>query len=237
MKFLMDEKQKKIAAVISVAVFLLLFFGLAVVVGKPLIAFAGEPERFRNWVDAQGIIAKIAFVGMVALQTVIAVIPGEPFEIAAGYAFSAFEGTVLCMIGTAVGSVIVFLFVRRFGIKVAQVFFSKEKLESLRFLKRSKKLYVVFFFLFLIPGTPKDLLCYFAGLTEVNLPIWLLITTIARIPSIVTSALGGHVLGSGNWKLAIIVFGSVAVISAAGLLLYHFICRAQQKAQDRSRDE
>ena len=233
----MNEKQKKTAAIISAAIFLLLFFGLAIIVGKPLVAFAGNPERFRSWVAERGIAAKIAFTGMVALQTIIAMIPGEPFEIAAGYAFSAFEGTVLCMIGAAVGSVVVFLFVRRFGIRFAQVFFSKEKLESLRFLKRSKKLYVTFFFLFLIPGTPKDLLCYFAGLTEVSLPVWLLLTTIARIPSIVTSTVGGHFLGSGNWRLAIIVFVAVAFVSALGLVLYRAICKIQQKKQETGHEE
>lgn len=232
MSFLENEKGRKIAAIVSAVVFLLLFFGIALVAGKPLVSFAGNPEKFRGWVEERGIAGALAFIGMVTLQTVIAIIPGEPFEIVAGYAFGAVRGTLFCVIGTTVGAALVFLFVRRFGIRFAQIFFPKEKLESLRFLKESRRLYVLFFLLFLIPGTPKDLLCYFAGLTRVNFPVWLLLTSVARLPSIISSSFGGHVLGSGDWRMAVLIFVIVAVVSGLGLLLYRAVCRINRKRQE-----
>ena len=73
------------AVIIAVAVSALVF----VFVGIPVIRFISEPEKFRAWVESRGFGGKIAFVGVVILQVIVALIPGEPFEIAAGYAFGA----------------------------------------------------------------------------------------------------------------------------------------------------
>ena len=89
------EKQKRWIAGTGIFLFLLLSVLICIFAGKPLIQFVQEPERFRAWVDEQGILAPIAFLGMLVLQIVVAVIPGEPLEIAAGYAFGAVEGTLL----------------------------------------------------------------------------------------------------------------------------------------------
>ena len=109
----MSEKQKKWLAGSGIFLFLLLSALIFVLAGNPLIRFVQEPERFRAWVDAQGVMAPIAFMGMLILQIVVAVIPGEPLEIAAGYAFGAVEGTLLCMLGAFIGRVAVFLLVDR----------------------------------------------------------------------------------------------------------------------------
>ena len=127
-------------------------------VGAPLVRFASEPEKFRAWVDGHGFGGRIAYIGMVIFQVVIALIPGEPFEIAAGYAFGAVEGTLLCILASTLGSVAVFLLVRRFGVRLVEVFFSKDKLKSVRFLKSTPKRDMLFLIIFMIPGTQKDLL-------------------------------------------------------------------------------
>ena len=103
------ETQKKWIAGVGIFLFLLLSTLVFFFAGKPLIQFAQEPERFRAWVDEQGVLAPIAFLGMLILQIVVAAIPGEPLEIAAGYAFGALEGTLLCMFGAFIGRVAVFL--------------------------------------------------------------------------------------------------------------------------------
>ena len=100
-----------------------------------------------------------------------------------------------------------FLFVKRFGVKAAELFFSLEKLQSLRFLQNPKKRDILFFLLFLLPGTPKDLLCYFAGLTEISSAAWICIQLFGRIPSVLSSTLGGDALGSEKYQIAGIVLG------------------------------
>ena len=126
------------------------------------------------------------------MQVIVAIIPGEPFEIAAGYAFGAVEGTVLCLIAATIGSIVVFMLVRLFGEKLVEVFFPQKKLSTLRFLKSSPRRDFLFLVVFTVPGTPKDLLCYFAGLTDIRFPVWLLICSFGRIPSIITSTIGGE---------------------------------------------
>ena len=224
----LTDRQKKWIAGTGVFLFLVLSALVCWFAGRPLIRFVREPERFQAWVDAQGVRAPLLFVGMVVLQIVVAIIPGEPLEIAAGYAFGALEGTLLCLIGALVGRVAVFLLVRRFGVRAVEVFFPLEKVQSLRFLQNEKKLTFWVFFLFFLPGTPKDVLCYIVGLTKLPLRSWIIISTIAPIPSIITSAIGGSALGMGRYTFAAAVFGATLAISAAGLLVYRRVSRRNE---------
>ena len=224
----LTDRQKKWIAGTGVFLFLVLSALVCWFAGRPLIRFVREPERFQAWVDAQGVRAPLLFVGMVVLQIVVAIIPGEPLEIAAGYAFGALEGTLLCLIGALVGRVAVFLLVRRFGVRAVEVFFPLEKVQSLRFLQNEKKLTFWVFFLFFLPGTPKDVLCYIVGLTKLPLRSWIIISTIAPIPSIITSTIGGSALGMGRYPFAAAVFGATLAISAAGLLVYRRVSRRNE---------
>ena len=238
MQFDFTPTQKKIISVSCIAVFLLFSALICWFVGRPMLKFVSEPEKFRAWVDGLGIYGRLAFIGMMVLQVFIAIIPGEPLEIGAGYAFGMWEGTLLCMAGALIGSALVFLFVRRFGIKAVEVFFSREKIRSLRFLQNQKKLNLWVFIIFAIPGTPKDLLCYFVGLTEMRFANWMLIISVARIPSVITSTIGGNALGMKNYLFAIMVFAATMLISAAGILIYRIICKRHEgKAHEHSGDD
>ena len=229
MKDHLTKKQQKrvgIAAIIIAAIATALIIWLA---GVPLVRFASEPERFRQWVNDNGVWSRFAYIGMMLLQIVIAVLPGEPFEIAAGYAFGAVEGTLLCVAASTLGSLMVFLLVRRFGVPLVEIFFPEYKLRSIRFLKTTPKRDFIFFIIFMIPGTPKDLLCYFAGLTDIKFTVWLLICSLGRLPAIVTSTVGGDALGTSNYWFAAIVFAVTLAISLVGLLVYKHICSSHEK--------
>ena len=153
------------------------------------------------------------------------VIPGEPVEILGGYAFGIWHGTMLYLIGAFIGGIIVFLFVRKFGKVAAETFFSKEKLDSLKFLHTSPKRTLIFSIIFTVPGTPKDLLVYFAGLTDMRLSTWLIISAFGRIPSAITSTISGSALGDGKYTSALISLGVAAVLSLIGLLVYKFVIK------------
>lgn len=227
----LTEKQKKWIAGTGIFLFLLLSALVFFFAGKPLIQFVQEPERFRAWVDGQGVWARVAFLGMLILQIIVAAIPGEPLEIAAGYAFGALEGTLLCLLGAFAGRLAVFLLVRRFGTRAVEVFFPLEKLNTLAVLQNKRRLILWVFFLFFLPGTPKDLLCYVVGLTDLPLKNWLLICAVAPFPSIVTSTIGGDALGMGNYSFALLVFVITMVISGGGLLVYRAICQARERRE------
>ncbi len=216
----LTEAHKKKIYLFAIVVALLFIAAVGYLVGKPMVEFVREPERFRAWVDSSGFVSRVIFVGMVVFQLVIALIPGEPLEMGAGYAFGAVEGTILCIIGCVIGSALVFLFVRRFGVKLVEVFFPREKIRSLRFLQDSRRLNLLTFIVFFIPGTPKDLLSYFIGLTDMKLGTWLFITAVARIPSIVTSTVTGDALGLKDYQFALIAFGATLALSLVGILVY-----------------
>lgn len=216
----MSEKQKKRIAT-AVMVLVVLAMGIVTwLVGKPMIQFAKEPQAFRDWVDGHGLWGQLLFVGMVIFQVLVALIPGEPLEIVAGYAFGAVRGTLLCMLGATVGGTMVFLLVRRWGIRVLELYFPREKIESLKFMQNTPKLRAVAFFLMFLPGTPKDLISYFMGLTKIKLSEWIVLSAVARIPSIVTSTVGGNALGGQDYRLAALVFAVTLAISLLGGGIY-----------------
>lgn len=230
MKRALTEKEKKALSLAAVVIFLMATAALAWYVGRPMIRFARQPELFRAWVERHGLWGWTAYVVMVFMQVVVAVIPGEPLEIVGGYAFGAWWGTVLCLLGASLGSAAVFALVRRWGAPLAEVFFPREKLERLRFLRHtSPKRTAILWLIFTLPGTPKDLLCYFAGLTDLRWSAWLLIATVGRLPSIVTSTVGGDALGVGNYTAAVIAFVSALAVGGGGLLIYRAVCRRHER--------
>lgn len=219
------ERRRKLLAAGALVIFIVLMAAVAWFIGRPMIRFVEEPDLFRAWVDSHGVWGRLAFIGMTVLQIVVAFIPGEPLEIGAGYAFGFWEGTFLCLVSILVGSALVFLLVRRFGMLLVEVFFSREKIQSLKFLHHSPRRDMLIFLILFIPGTPKDLLSYVAGLTDIRLSRWLLIATVARIPSVITSTAGGSLMGEQNYLFAILVFAGTLAVSGLGVLIYRQISR------------
>ncbi|MBQ7485142.1 MAG: TVP38/TMEM64 family protein [Oscillospiraceae bacterium] len=228
-KHTLTDRQKKFLAAGAMAVLAVFSAAVFWFVGRPMIRFARQPELFRQWVAQHGVWGKLAYVGMMVLQVLVAVIPGEPLEMCGGYAFGALWGTLLCLAGATLGSLLVFALVRRWGTALVEVFFSREKLQSLSFLHSSPKRDVIFWLIFTVPGTPKDLLCYFAGLTDLPWGKWILICTIGRIPSVITSTVGGHALGGQHYLFAAVTFAATMAVSGAGLLIYRAVLRRHNK--------
>ena len=221
----LSKKSKKIASILIMLAITLASVLIFIFLWKPFTSVVSNPQKFREFIDSFGIWGRLVFVLMVVMQVMIAVIPGEPFEIAAGYIFGSIEGTLLCLLGILIGSIVIFLLVRKFGVKLVEVFFSRDKINSLRFLNTSKKATTLCFIIMFIPGTPKDLLSYFAGLTKITLPSWIFISVFARIPSVLTSSVGGSLLGSKKYLFAVITFAVTLVISIIGLLIYNRITK------------
>lgn len=227
-----QSKSKKILGITVLAVTVLLTALLCWAVARPLFACVGDEEKlrafgedFRIWIDGHGILGRIVFVLLVVVQVVLAVIPGEPFEFAAGYAFGWLEGTLLCMLGIVLGSAVIFLLVRKFGKPFVRLFFPDKDLDELKFLQNNSRVSTVTFFLLFLPGTPKDLLSYAAGLTKMRFSAWLVIVAVARIPSVVTSTVSGDALNGNRILLTVSVYGATLLLSGLGLLLYRRYCK------------
>ena len=223
-KLKLTEKKKIFGYIVIISITIFVFL-VSFFIGIPLLKFANQPEKFRSTILSYGIYGRFAYIGIMLFQVIFAFIPGEPFELLAGYTFGALEGTFLCSLSSVLGSSIVFFLVRKFRIKFVNLFFSLERINSLKILHDKTKFYFITFILFFIPGTPKDLLSYVAGLTEIKFIPFIIISTIAKIPSIVTSTVSGDALGDKKYIFAIIVFSLTALSCIFGLTIYNKITK------------
>ena len=162
-----------------------------------------EPDfqaEFKEWVSDMGTAGLLAVFGIQVLQIVIAFIPGEPVEVVAGVLYGTISGTLICLLGCILASSIIFTLSKRFGKRLLYHMFSEEKVNSWRWLQDSKKVDTATFILFFIPGTPKDMLTYMVGVSEMKRGKFLVISTLARIPSILSSTMVGSLCGKANGK-------------------------------------
>ena len=196
------------------------FIAAYAVFGKELLAFVSDTERFRAWLDGYKGAGAVIFVAIRAVQTVVKIIPAEPLEIAAGYVYGTFGGLALCMAGTLLGSVVILLIARKLGTKAVELFVPHSKLESLHFLNDEGSAMRLLFMVYLIPSTPKDVITWLVGCTKINPLVFMAVTSLARIPSIVTSTYCGAKLGEQNYTAAVLMFAVTAVVGVAGSLIY-----------------
>ena len=203
----------------------ILIIAVVCLVGYICYRFMSEPEKFSAWIKSHGIWGYVVYVGITILQIIITIIPGGPLELAGGYAFGAFWGTFLFVIGAFIGSLIAFGLVRKFGRDFVESQFSKKQIKKLSFLEDEAKLNFIFMILFIIPGCPKDLLCYVAGLTKMKLSAFCVIATLGRLPAVIGTAVGGQAIEAGNYTMAVIAFAVTAAVSIIGMLIYSAIVK------------
>lgn len=220
-----DHRRKWLAG-ISLGIVLLLAVLVTLFVWKWLASFS--QEGFRSYIQSFDMLGWLVLLLLQILQIFVALIPGELVESAAGYAFGPLTGTLLCYAGVVIASGLVFALTRRFGLKLVEVFISREKINELRFINTERKRNLFIFLVFFIPGTPKDLLTYFVGLTDIKFSAFLLISLVARIPSVVSSCFGGHLLGEGRYWGAVILYGITGIVSLGGMTVYNAIVRRKQ---------
>ena len=221
-------RSRKWLAGISLGVVAVLTGLLTLFIWRWLDSFS--QEGFRDYIRSFGPLSWLVLLGLQVLQVFIALIPGELLESAAGFAFGPVMGTLICYAGLVIGSWLVFWLTRKFGVRLVEVFISRESINQLRFINTETKRNRLVFLLFFIPGTPKDLFTYFVGLTDMKLGAFLAISLIARIPSVLSSTFGGHLLGEGKYTGAILLYGITAAVSLAGMLVYRRILRHKNKS-------
>lgn len=213
---------------IKIAVLTVLVVGLIVLVAKllPWFASLSDPavrNEFKSYIESLGIKGVFFMLGIQVLQVVVAVLPGEPIELLAGIIYGTWGGLALCMTGLLIGTTVVFFLVRSLGKGFVERVFSKGQVSRFSFLNDSKKIEILTFILFFIPGTPKDILTYVAPLTKIRPRDFLFIAIFARIPSVVTSTYAGQTIIDGEWWKTVLMFVLMGVIGIAGILVNNSI--------------
>ena len=192
----MSRKNKiKIFKMSLTIIVLILFLGITIYlfpVMKELSTIEGQIE-FKNRVDSSGIIGLLSLFGLQVAQIFLIIVPGEPLEILAGMCYGALWGTIFIMISACI--------------------------ISTKILQNTKKIELILLILFFIPGTPKDLLVYVSGLLPIKTSKFIIISTFARFPSVISSTLAGASLANGNWKMSVILYAVIFTIATIVVLI------------------
>jgi len=178
--------------------------------------------EFKEKVESLGFIGFLMLFGLQVLQILLVVLPGEPLEILAGMCYGAWGGLLFVLLSVFITTTIIFFSVRKYGKKLIYNFFSEEKIDKIeksKLFNNPKKIETILFILFFIPGTPKDLLIYIGGVLPVNSIKFILISTFARFPSVISSTLAGASLSKGHWKLSIIIYIVTFIITGVIIFL------------------
>ena len=209
---------------------LLMIIVLALCIGLivylfPVIRNLSTPEgqmEFKNHVANLGVLGYLALFGLQFAQIFLIILLGEPIEILAGMCYGGIGGLIFITVSVFIITTIVFLAVRKFGRKFVYSFCSEErikKIENSKLFKNPKKIEWIMLILFLIPGTPKDLLVYIAGLLPLKPLRFILISTFARLPSVISSTFAGSNLVAGNWKFSLIIYAATFVIVGIAIFI------------------
>lgn len=229
----MKKIKKNLPAITLAAVFLLMAaLSIAAVLYIKRYGMDYTIETLRSFVDSMGWAGIVVMFLIQTLQVVLAFIPGEPIEIAAGTLYGTIGGTLLCLFGIAAGTAIIFLLVKLVGRELSLRVIGTEKYKRLKFLEDPSKRDILIFLLMFIPGTPKDVLTYFSPLSGISTLRFLVIASVARIPSVITSTYVGGTLAKGDVLWALCVFLAVGAVSIGGIIAYNKIIDANNKEKN-----
>lgn len=237
----MEQEKRKLFSghnlylIISVTVLLSLLTLGTLILGPKIISATKNPEQLRLTLGGDNPFNWLLFVGIQFVQVLFAFIPGEFVEIAAGYIYGSVWGTILCLVGVAPASCLIFGLTRLLGNKFTNIMLDSRDLKRLKFLQDEKKLTLMFFLLYFLPGTPKDLITYFAGITKIKFIPFLIISVLCRIPSILTSTLVGDALLEGKLIESIIIFSITGIIVIVGWFTFHKLSsRRKERKQTKN---
>lgn len=214
-------KNRKLSAILHLLVLLTvltLVTMLTLHFWPQVTALLHDPEIFRQHLLSYGPWSRLIFIGLQVLQVVVAFLPGEVVQVAGGYVYGVFMGTVYSLSGILLGSFINFFFSRWLGYPILQVFVSRDQLQRFDFLLNSKQAEMITFLLFLLPGAPKDVLTYIAGITPMRSGNFFLVAMLGRFPGILVSSLIGAQLERQQYLLSGLLAGLATLLFLLGFL-------------------
>ena len=200
------------------------FFGvivLIVVLAWPTIHDIFEEgglELLIQRMHEAGPMGVLILLGLQLLQVIVAFIPGEVVQVAAGMLYGPFGGTAVILVGVVIASTVVFQLVHVLGAPFVRSMVSDSFLDKFRTFEKSGKLNIIVFILFLIPGLPKDVFTYIVGLTDMKLGTFLLLSTLGRTPGVFVSSFAASSIMEGDFTTSAIMFGALAIIAALGVI-------------------
>lgn len=228
------QTKKDRSKIIWLAIILAILLAITVLLIPSIISLkdAATREALQEYIHQKGAWGVVILLGLQIAQVIIAFIPGEVIEVLSGLLYGTFYGYIICTVGMLLGTVIIFYTVRALGFSYINTALGEQKLSKYHFLQDTKKLELVIFLLFFIPGTPKDLLTYFIPFTKIKPSTFFIINTVARVPSILSSTYAGASISQGKWLQTVVVFTLIGIVGIVGIMLNdRFIKRLDKRKQ------
>ncbi len=233
-------RNKRIVAIFSAIVIILLVIWAVHVAMKLLHSDGGinkASENFRDLILSYGSFGALVALGIQVIQVIVSPIPGQVVEIGMGMAYGEIEGSLMCLLGSAIASFLIMVFVKKYGVKFVELFVSTDRINDIKFINSEEKLERAAFILFFIPGTPKDPLIFFFGVTKIKTLRFVIIQTIARAPGIFATTLGGKLLAEGKYTGAVVTFIIIGVMAIAGMLCYNKLLKIFHERKEHKIEE
>jgi len=177
-----------------------------------------DRENIRALLEAAGPLAPLLFILIQSLQVVFAPIPGEATGFLGGFLFGAPLGMLYSTIGLTLGSILAFLLGRWLEKKFVERWVSRETLEKFDFLMEHQGALIAFF-LFVLPGFPKDYLCFILGLSPMSFRLFLVMVTVGRLPGTLMLSLQGAKVYEGEWLFTALLLALCLLL--AGIMYYY----------------
>jgi len=192
---------------------------IPVVIYREAIWFIlSTPEALGGFLEERGAVVQIAYIGFHVVRAWIFFIPTDVPQVAGGFLFGWSWGFLYTLIGLAIGNYTVFVTSRFLGVPFVRAVVGDNRFERVYALAVGAKAQVGFLFLFLIPGFPKNVLCFIGGVTPIKAGTFMLVSLVARSPGILGSSIIGNAVANGQFTVVLVVYGVGAFLAALGLL-------------------
>ena len=206
------EKKRKPSLWVNVVILLIALIGISVLFYKTGLArFFMSRRKILRFMDSLGPWSACGLILLQAVQVVIAPIPGEVTTLIGGYLYGPFFGVVLSTVGVTLGSYIAFVLARKLGRPFVEKYVNKSIIRRFDYLLHHKGAFIVFS-LFLIPGFPKDSLCYLLGLGHLSSVEFLVIGGCGRLFGTILETLGGDYIRHEQYRRLFVLMGIALVI-------------------------
>jgi len=186
-------------------------------------------EKLVEW----GAAAPIIFILIQALQVVIAPVPGEVTGILGGFVFGQWLGLVYSTIGLTAGSLLAFALGRWLGDAYVRPLVSEETWNKLGFIVEAEGT-ILCFVIYLIPGLPKDIVCYLFGLSPMPFWVFAVVSTLGRIPGTWVLSAQGAKTATGHYIEVALLTAAVAALAVPA---YYYRHRIVAWFEGRSQDD
>ncbi len=215
------EKLKKVFAVLKFVILIGILIGIPLYIflfHRDFLAQFDSLESFRALLQQYKAQSFAFFLIAQIIQIIISVIPGQWIQLGAGFTYGIIGGYLISLLGAFLGAMITYFLAAFLGRDALVVFFGEEKVNHYVERMNSKRAMLIVFFIYLIPGLPKDLCNYIAGISDMKLRPFMILSLLGRSPAMLGSIIIGRQIGVGSYTSAIIIFAGAVVLFVLSII-------------------